>query len=103
MTTVMSALIKRVVPLTAALVFAITSSAHALTMKECGAKYLAAKKDGSLKGAKWNAFRKAQCSDGDILFDDDGGRYGRLEPNSGRDNQGEQDCFSQSDLQQMRR
>jgi len=103
MTTVMSALINGTVPLAAALVFAIASPAHAITMKECGAKYMAAKKGGFLKGAKWNAFRKAQCSDGDVSLDDDGGRYGRLELNSGRDNQGGQDHFPQSDLQQGRR
>jgi hypothetical protein len=37
------------------------SSASALTMKECSAKYKLAQKDGSLKGMKWNDFRKAQC------------------------------------------
>jgi hypothetical protein len=37
------------------------TSAHALTMAECSAKYKAAKADGSLNGMKWNDFRKAQC------------------------------------------
>ena len=37
------------------------TSAQALTMTECGAKYKAAKADGSLNGMKWNDFRKAQC------------------------------------------
>jgi hypothetical protein len=37
------------------------SSAQALTMSECSAKYKAAKADGSLNGMKWNDFRKAQC------------------------------------------
>ena len=37
------------------------TSAQALTMSECSAKYKAAKADGSLNGAKWNDFRKAQC------------------------------------------
>jgi hypothetical protein len=32
-----------------------------LTMKECGAKYQAAKEAGSLGGLKWNGFRKAKC------------------------------------------
>ncbi|MFC7054005.1 hypothetical protein ACFQI3_15025 [Hansschlegelia quercus] len=41
--------------------FAAASPASALTMKECGAKYQAAKKDGSLKDLKWADFRKAQC------------------------------------------
>lgn len=38
-----------------------TSSAQALTMKECSAKYSAAKSAGTLKGMKWNEFRKAEC------------------------------------------
>src|SRR5580700_1685757 len=37
------------------------TSAQALTMAECSAKYKAAKTDGSLNGMKWNDFRKAQC------------------------------------------
>jgi hypothetical protein len=37
------------------------TSAQALTMSECSAKYKAAKADGSLAGMKWNDFRKAQC------------------------------------------
>ena len=37
--------------------------ASALTMKECSAKYDAAKKANTLNGAKWNDFRKAQCGD----------------------------------------
>jgi hypothetical protein len=37
------------------------TSAQALTMSECSAKYKAAKADGSLNGQKWNDFRKAQC------------------------------------------
>jgi hypothetical protein len=37
------------------------TSAQALTMTECSAKYKAAKSDGSLNGMKWNDFRKAQC------------------------------------------
>jgi hypothetical protein len=40
---------------------AATAPANALTTQECSAKYQAAKKDGSLGGAKWNDFRKAQC------------------------------------------
>src|SRR5271169_2004689 len=39
------------------------TSAQALTMTECSAKYKAAKDAGSLNGMKWNDFRKAQCSD----------------------------------------
>jgi hypothetical protein len=37
------------------------TSAQALSMAECSAKYKAAKADGSLNGQKWNDFRKAQC------------------------------------------
>lgn len=37
------------------------TSAHALSMAECSAKYKAAKDAGSLNGQKWNDFRKAQC------------------------------------------
>ena len=49
---------------TAALVAAVAlqgTSAQALTMAECSAKYKAAKDAGTLNGAKWNDFRKAQC------------------------------------------
>ena len=35
--------------------------AQALTAKDCGAKYQAAKAAGTLNGMKWNDFRKAQC------------------------------------------
>ena len=38
-----------------------SNSAHALTTKECSAKYKAAKDAGTLNGMKWNDFRKAQC------------------------------------------
>jgi hypothetical protein len=37
------------------------STAHALSMKECSAKYKAAKEAGTLKGMKWDDFRKAEC------------------------------------------
>src|ERR1700749_1334745 len=37
------------------------TSAQALTMAECSAKYKAAKTAGSLNGMKWNDFPKAQC------------------------------------------
>jgi hypothetical protein len=37
------------------------TSAQALTMAECSAKYKAAKADNSLNGMKWKDFRKAQC------------------------------------------
>ncbi|WP_417021007.1 hypothetical protein [Candidatus Phyllobacterium onerii] len=39
-----------------------TDGADGLTMKECSAKYQAAKSAGTLGGLKWNDFRKAQCS-----------------------------------------
>jgi len=38
-----------------------TVPAHALSMKECSAKYQAAKDAGSLGGKTWNEFRKAEC------------------------------------------
>ena len=57
----LSAVITGAAPLALLLALAPIGSAEALTMKECGAKYQAAKKDGSLKGMKWNDFRKAQC------------------------------------------
>jgi hypothetical protein len=41
----------------------LAAPAHALTMKECGAKYQAAQKAGTLNGQKWNDFRKAECTD----------------------------------------
>ena len=44
----------------AALAFQATS-ANALTMAECSAKYKEAKTAGTLNGMKWNDFRKAQC------------------------------------------
>src|SRR3981081_2983638 len=45
----------------AMLLVVTVSSAHALTMKECSAKYKAAQDSGTLKGMKWNDFRKAEC------------------------------------------
>ncbi|PZO00323.1 MAG: hypothetical protein DCF30_09840 [Hyphomicrobiales bacterium] len=44
--------------------------AAALTMKECGVKYQEAKKANTLKGQKWNDFRKAQCGDDDAADDE---------------------------------
>jgi hypothetical protein len=41
--------------------FAMQSSAQALTLTECSAKYKDAKAAGTLNGATWNAFRKSQC------------------------------------------
>jgi hypothetical protein len=41
---------------------------HALTQKECSEKYQAAKGKGTLGGATWNEFRKAECgSDAAVL------------------------------------
>jgi hypothetical protein len=37
------------------------TSAHALSVHECSAKYQAAKAAGTLNGMKWNDFRKSQC------------------------------------------
>jgi hypothetical protein len=46
-------------------VFAIAGAgpSSALTAQECSAKYNAAKTGGTLKGMKWNEFRKAECAD----------------------------------------
>lgn len=56
---------KRYVALCAAAVLAAVAlqgtSAQALTMAECSAKYKAAKAAGTLNGEKWNDFRKAEC------------------------------------------
>ncbi|HTK14703.1 MAG TPA: hypothetical protein VL402_12980 [Xanthobacteraceae bacterium] len=56
-----AALSSAVAGLAAFATLAPITSAHALTMKECSAKYKAAQKDGSLNGMKWNDYRKAQC------------------------------------------
>jgi len=40
---------------------ALQGSAQALTMRECSAKYKAAKEGGTLNGMKWNDFRREQC------------------------------------------
>ncbi|WP_027037181.1 hypothetical protein [Mesorhizobium ciceri] len=39
----------------------LAAPANALTMAECSTKYNAAKDAGTLSGATWNQFRKAQC------------------------------------------
>jgi hypothetical protein len=44
-----------------AMTIALGSPAQALTMKECSAKYQAAKTAGTLNGQKWSDFRKAEC------------------------------------------
>jgi hypothetical protein len=57
-------IIRYVAMCTATLLAAIAlqgTSAHALSMQECSAKYKAAKGAGTLNGMKWNDFRKAQC------------------------------------------
>ena len=48
-----------------ALVSFSVAPASALSMKECSVKYQDAKKANTLKGQKWNDFRKAQCGDDD--------------------------------------
>jgi len=50
-----------VAALAAGLLVHFTSPAGALTMKECSAKYQAAKTSGALGGQSWNEFRKTQC------------------------------------------
>jgi hypothetical protein len=42
-------------------VLSFAGGAQALTMKECSAKYKEAQTAGTLKGQKWNDFRKAEC------------------------------------------
>ena len=44
-------------------VLAVQSSAQALTLTECSAKFKDAKAAGTLNGARWNDFRKSQCGD----------------------------------------
>ena len=70
MTNAPSSFLKAAAPLAVLLVFSLPAPAHALTMKECSTKYQAAKSDGSLKGMKWNDFRKAQCGDEDVSMDE---------------------------------
>lgn len=48
-----------------ALVAFTAAPASALTMKECSVRYQDAKKANTLKGQKWNDFRKAECGDED--------------------------------------
>ena len=64
----------RTLILASASAFALVSfsvvPASALTMKECSAKYQDAKKANTLKGQKWNDFRKAQCGDDDAADDE---------------------------------
>jgi hypothetical protein len=48
----------------ALLVIADADPSYALTMKECSAKYQAAKTAGTLNGASWNDFRKKECGTG---------------------------------------
>jgi hypothetical protein len=47
-----------------AVALAMQSSAQALTITECSAKYKDAKAAGTLNGATWNDFRKSQCDAG---------------------------------------
>jgi len=58
-------MMKRTVALPVGALFAAlamsATSAQALTMKECSAKYKEAQTAGTLKGMKWNDFRKAEC------------------------------------------
>ena len=50
-----------VLALAGTMIVAAGDPARALTMKECSAKYQAAKSAGTLQGQKWNDFRKTQC------------------------------------------
>jgi hypothetical protein len=49
------------VALVGAMIVTSERPAQALTMKECSAKYQAAKSAGTLSGQNWRDFRKAQC------------------------------------------
>jgi hypothetical protein len=49
------------VALVGAMIVTSGQPAQALTMKECSAKYQAAKSAGTLGGQNWRDFRKAQC------------------------------------------
>ena len=49
------------VALVGAMIVTSEQPAQALTMKECSAKYQAAKSAGTLSGQKWSDFRKTQC------------------------------------------
>lgn len=51
-----------------------TPEAKSLTMKQCSAKYQAAKDAGVDGGIKWNAFRKSECGPGadPVAFSSDG-------------------------------
>lgn len=44
--------------------FVLASPAGAVTLKECSALYQAAKKNGTLNGQDWRAFRASQCPAG---------------------------------------
>jgi hypothetical protein len=50
-----------VAALAAGLLILSMPPAGALTMKECSAKYQAAKTSGALGGQSWSDFRKTQC------------------------------------------
>ncbi|MBV8320821.1 MAG: hypothetical protein JO049_09130 [Hyphomicrobiales bacterium] len=49
------------VALVGAMIVTSEQPTQALTMKECSAKYQAAKSAGTLNGQNWRDFRKAQC------------------------------------------
>jgi len=53
--------ITSVAALAAGLLILSMPPAGALTMKECSAKYQAAKTSGALGGQSWSDFRKTQC------------------------------------------
>ena len=55
---------------TLAVALLAATPAAALTMKECSVKYQEARKANTLKGQKWNDFRKAQCGDDDASEDE---------------------------------
>lgn len=56
-----TAICASLIALVGTMIVASGQPAQALTMKECGAKYQAAKSAGTLNGQKWSDFRKTQC------------------------------------------
>ncbi|TIW64682.1 MAG: hypothetical protein E5V56_07890, partial [Mesorhizobium sp.] len=57
----MSSLKLAVLAVTALVAWGV-APASALTMKECGETYRAAKEGGTLNGMDWAAFRKEKCA-----------------------------------------
>jgi hypothetical protein len=54
----------------AAIAIAGATPVFALSSKECGVKYQAAKSAGTLNGLTWNEFRKKECAGADAAVDE---------------------------------